>query len=63
MIEVYVQIGGTAVQWTLFQHLGDRERVVCQRLSNRMKSTVRALKNDRVLAEFLPHREECSEGC
>lgn len=63
MVEVYVQIGAAAEPWTVFKQLGHRERMICQRLSNRMKAAVRALKNDRVLAEFIPHRFECSEGC
>ena len=63
MVAIYIQVGDAAVQWTIFQQLGNRERILCQRLSNRMKSAVRAIQNERVLAEFVPHRVECSEGC
>lgn len=63
MVEVYVQVGDAAEQFTTFRQLGDRERMICQRLSNRMKSKVRVLENDRLLAAFVPHRYECSEGC
>jgi len=63
MVKVYVQVGDAAEQYTSFRQLGDRERMICQRLSNRMKSEVRVLENDRLLAEFIPHRVECSEGC
>ena len=63
MIAVYVQIGDAAVQWTTFGRFGNRERLICQRLSNRMKSEVRALRENSLLARFVPHRVECSEGC
>ena len=63
IIEVYVQIGNSAEQWTTLPRLEKKERAICQRLSNRMKSTVRAIRNNKTLAEFQPHRVECSEGC
>lgn len=63
MVLVFVQIGDSAEQFTSFRVLGKRERVFCQRLSNRFKASVRAIESDRVLAEFVPHRVECSEGC
>ena len=63
MILVFVQIGGSAEQYTSFGAFGARERAFCQRLSNRFKSMVRAMDAGRVVAEFAPHRVECSEGC
>lgn len=63
MIKIFVQMQMTAMYWTTFQSLGNRERVLCQRLANRMKCAVRAMEGECVLAEFIPHRVECSEGC
>ena len=63
MFEVYVQIGDSAEIFQSFRVFGERERIICQRLSNRFKAAVRAMQADRVVAEFSPHRVECSEGC
>lgn len=61
MIEVYVQIENSAEKWTEFHNFGEGARFFCQRLSNRMKVEVRAMRGNRLVARFLPHREECSE--
>ena len=63
MMEVYIQVGMEALLWTRFGRFENRHRIFCQRLSNRMKAEVRAMRGNRLVARFLPHRVECSEGC
>lgn len=63
MITVYVQIGMCAHLWTTFGTWNQPQQEMCQRLSNRMKSEVRAMRGEKCVATFYPHRVECSEGC
>ena len=63
MFEVYVQVGNAAEIYRSFRRFGDQERFFCQRLSNRCKAAVRVLRAERLVADFHPHRVECSEGC
>lgn len=63
MVSVHVQKGIGMQKCAVFNEWTDRERAICQRLSNRFKSEVRALTypKKRVLGVFYPHRVECSE--
>ena len=54
-IEIYVQMPMTAELFTVFSVWSDAQKAICQRLANRMKSEVRAMQNDKVLAQFYPH--------
>ena len=67
MIQVYVQMGNSAQKCAVFRQWTEREHEICQRLSNRFKSEVRALRGfgrpAEIVGRFIPHRVECSEGC
>lgn len=63
MVEIYVQVGMSAEKWTVMHHFGKGARIFCKRLSNRFKAEVRAMRGDTLVARFVPHRVECSEGC
>lgn len=57
MIEVWVQLGLSAEKYISFHIFGTGERILCQRLSNRFQSEVRAIRGNHLVARFIPHKE------